>query len=133
MVDKELLKQMEEDVQFLATKYSFLKLKVSTIHFERDYELGENYRFALKKEVAIVRYYGQVRKVTLDEETPTYEDAEKAVIAKMKMYYKKARANRSDAEKRKSALRQRKYRELKKQREQEMLRSDGALERQRRG
>ena len=116
---------MEQELFKFATHYSLERVKLSTINFDLDYRRDpETYEFYLHQEKAIIRTLGKVTKVPIGEtETyKTYEEAEIPVKKKWQEYYKNVRAKRSSADRKAEAERQAKYRQRKKQEEQEFER-----------
>lgn len=104
------------------TKYSAERLKISTPNFDRDYRRSEDGSIYLTSEKAVIRTLGKVTKVPIGEgeEFSTFEEAEKATKLYWQEYYKKVRASRSDVERRAEARRQKRYREKRKERDEEL-------------
>lgn len=111
--------ELEKNIFELALKYSLTRLKVSTINFDREYRRGVDGEFKLVSTKAIVRALGKITKVPIgdDQEYKTFEEAEEAVKKYWSEYYKKIRANRSPAQLKAEARRQKRYRERRKQAE----------------
>lgn len=107
---------LEEDLLAFADKHSLTRVKTESLDFDRDYKRIESGEFVLAVEKAVIRVLGKVTKVKIGEgeEYPDYESAKKAVTEHWKAYFKAQRENRTDAEKRGEALRQKRYREKKK-------------------
>lgn len=124
MNENQIYDQMEQEIITLANQYSIERLKVSTLNFDREYRRGVDGDFQLVQTKAVVRALGKVTKVPIGEgeEFKTYEEAEKAVKNKWSEYYKKVRAQRTEAEKRREARRQKQYRERRRQNEIDLKR-----------
>lgn len=124
MDDKDIQNQLEQEIVALANKFSITRLKVSTINFDREYRRGVDGSFQLVSTKAVVRALGKVTKVPIgdDQEFKTFAEAEEAVKKKWSEYYKQVRANRTDAEKRREARRQKQYRERRRQNEIDLKR-----------
>lgn len=124
MDEIEIYKQMEQEIIALANQYSVTRLKISTLNFDREYQRGQDGAFILVSTKAVIRALGKITKVPIgdDQEYKTFEEAEEAVKNKWSEYYKRIRANRSEAEKRAERLRQKRYRENRKQNEIDLKR-----------
>lgn len=112
---------MEQELRLFADKYSVSRIKFSTINFDLDYQRDDDGKLVLKTEKAVVRTLGKVTKVPIGagEEFATFEEAEEATKKRWQEYYREVRAKRSDKERRAEALRQKRYRERKKQHREE--------------
>ena len=112
---------MEQELKVFTDKYSVSRIKFSTINFDLDYQRDGEGVLRLKTEKAVIRTLGKVTKVPIGEgeEFKTFEEAEEATKKRWQEYYKEVRAKRSDKERRAEALRQKRYRERKKTRDQE--------------
>jgi hypothetical protein len=121
-VNNEELSNFESDIAHFATRYSADRLKISTVNFDRDYQRQADGRLHLVKEKAIIRVLGKVTKVSIGEgeQYATYEDAFEATKKHWQEYYKNVRANRSEAEKVATARRQKRYRERRRAKAQEL-------------
>lgn len=97
MNEKELYKKFLEDLTNLMMRYSILKLKVSTLDFDRVFELDGNGELHLLSEKAVIRVQGHVTKVSIGEheEFKTYTEAYESARAHWSAYHKQVRANRS--------------------------------------
>lgn len=124
MNEKNTYKRMEQEIIALANKYSVNRLKISTINFDREYRRGVDGDFVLVSTKAVIRALGKVTKAPIGENQryKTFEEAEKAVKNHWSEYYKKIRANRSEAQKKAEARRQKQYRERKRQNEIDLKR-----------
>lgn len=124
MNETDIYKQMEQEIFALATKYSITRLKISTLNFDREFKLGQDGKFNLVSTKAIVRALGKITKVPIGEheQYKTFEEAEKAVKEHWSEYYKKIRANRSPAQLKAEARRQKRYRERRRQNEIDLKR-----------
>lgn len=124
MKENNLQEQLEQEIIALANKYSIERLKISTVNFDREYRRSVDGSFRLVLTKAVIRALGKVTKVPIgdDQECKTYEEAETLVKKKWSEYYKAIRANRTDAEKRKAARRQKQYRERRRQNEIDLKR-----------
>lgn len=124
MNEIEAYDQMEQEIVALANQFSITRMKVSTLNFDREYRRGVDGDFQLVQTKAIVRALGKITKVPIgaDEEFKTFEEAEEAVKKKWSEYYREIRANRSEAQKKAEARRQKKYRERRRQNEIDLKR-----------
>ncbi len=124
MKEKEQHELMDADILAIATKYSATRLKISTLNFDRDFQRGEDGGFYLVSEKAIIRALGKTSKVPIgvDEKYKTFEEAEEGVKKYWSEYYRNIRANRSQAERKAEARRQKAYRERRKERDTELKR-----------
>lgn len=124
MKEDQVYEQMEQEIVVLANKYSINRLKISTMNFDREYRRSEDGSFQLVSTKAVIRALGKVTKVPIgdDQEYKTYEEAEEATKKYWSEYYKTIRANRSEAEKRREAQRQKRYRERRRQNEIDLKR-----------
>lgn len=115
----EAKKVFEADLLAFAMRYSLNRVHVESQNFIRDYRRSEAGDFLLVSEKAIVKAFGQSRRVPIGdgEQYKTHEEAEAGVRATLSEYYRKRRDSRSENEKRGEARRQRAYRERRKQRE----------------
>ena len=113
--------KFEQDLLAFATKHSLERVKVTTLNFDLDHRRNQSGELYLHTEKAVIRTLGKVTKVPIgaDEKYQTYEQAEEATKKRWQEYYKEVRAKRSDKERRAEALRQKRYRERKKIRDQE--------------
>lgn len=110
------LHKFEHDIDEFATRYSADRLKISTIHFDRDYKRTKDGSLHLVSEKAIIRSHGKTTKVSIGEgeQYATYEEAFEATKKYWQEYYKNVRANRSEAKKLAEAKKQQRYRERRK-------------------
>lgn len=121
MDNNDLLK-FESDIEHFATRYSANRLKVSTVNFDRDYKRDADGRLHLVSEKAVIRVLGKVTKVPIGEgeKYATFEEAFEATKKYWQEYYKRVRAQRSESEKLATARRQKRYRERRKAKAQEL-------------
>ena len=124
MTDIKTFEELEKEVSALANKHSVTRLRISTLNFDRDFQRGEDGGFYLVSEKAIIRALGKTSKVPIgvDEKYKTFEEAEEGVKKYWSEYYRNIRANRSPAEKKAEARRQKLYRERRKEKLTELKR-----------
>ncbi len=117
MKENDIYKQLVVDLHALTIKYSIVRLKINTLNFDREFKLGQDGNLQLVSTKAVIRALGKVTKVPIgdDQEHKTFEEAEVAVKKYWSEYYKKIRANRSPAQLKAEARRQKRYRERRKQ------------------
>ena len=117
MNEQELHEQFENDIQAFALKYSLTRLKVSTYNFDRDYKLGDDGTLHLVQTKAVIRVLGKTTKVPIGdtEQYKTYEEAFEVTKKYWSEYYKNIRAKRSPEQLKAEALRQKRYRERRKE------------------
>lgn len=113
MNENEAYKKMEQEIFALATKYSVTRLKISTLNFDREYRRGADGDFLLVSTKAVIRALGKTTKVPIGEGEAhkTFQEAEAAVKKHWSEYYRRIRANRSPAQLKTEARRQKRYRE----------------------
>lgn len=124
MNEDETYKQFESELEAFATKFSVMRLKVSTLNFDREYRRGVDGSFNLVQTKAVIRVLGKTTKVPIGEgeEFSTYEEAFEATKKYWSEYYRDVRAKRSEAERVAEAKRQKRYREQRKKRLTELKR-----------
>jgi hypothetical protein len=124
MNENEAYEQMEQEIILLANQYSVTRMKVSTPNFDREYRRGADGSFLLVQTKAVIRVLGKTTKVPIGatEEYKTFEEAFEATKKYWSEYYKGIRANRSAAQLRAEARRQKRYREKRKARAEELKR-----------
>jgi len=113
MNENEAYKKMEKEIVAIADKYSITRWKISTPNFDREYRRGADGDFRLVSTKAVIRVLGKTTKVPIGEgEThKTYQSAYEATKKYWSEYYRDIRANRSEAQKKAEAKRQKRYRE----------------------
>lgn len=124
MNEQEQYEQMEQELVAFATKYSVTRLRLSTINFEREFKRGQDGSFLLVSTKAVIRVLGKVSKIPIGEgeKYQTYEQAFEAAQKHWSEYYKNVRANRSPEQLVAEARRQKRYRERRKQAQEELKR-----------
>ncbi|CAN5616727.1 hypothetical protein BH23PAT2_BH23PAT2_08220 [soil metagenome] len=124
MDEEKIYEQMEQDIIAFANKYSLKRLKLSTVNFDREYRRGVDGNFNLVSTKAVIRVLGKKTKVPLgvDEAHQTFGQAFEATRQYWSEYYKEVRANRSPAQLKAEARRQKRYREQRKQDEMDLKR-----------
>jgi hypothetical protein len=115
-MDNNDLHKFEDDIEQFATRYSADRLKISTVHFDRDYKRAKDGSLHLVSEKAVIRSHGKTTKVSIGagEKYATYEEAFEATKKYWQEYYKNVRASRSEAKKLAEAKKQQRYRERRK-------------------
>lgn len=112
----------EADLAAFAIRYDLERLRVESPNFIREYRRSEAGGFILVSEKAVVRAFGQSRRVSIGEgeDYLTYEAAQEGVRASLSEYYRSRRDSRSPAERKGEARRQKRYRERRKERETQL-------------
>lgn len=104
--------QFEADLTAFALRYGVDRLKIESANFIRDYRRGEDGGIFLKQEKAVIRAFGQIRRVEIGEhaEYKTFEEADEGIRAAMSEYYRKRRETRTDKQREGERRRQKTYR-----------------------
>lgn len=121
----DLRKQFEADLNEFAIKYSITSINLESYNFQRKYKLAPHGDLlALQSEKAIVRTHGRTVKIPIGENEThkTYEEAEKFAKEYWAEYTKKRRENWSPSERAAYLKRQKRYYEMRKQKELEISR-----------
>lgn len=116
--------KFNDELTTFANQYSVTRLKISTIHFDREYRRGVDGDFLLVSTKAIIRVLGKVTKVPIGEgeQFSTYEQAFEATKNYWSEYYRDIRANRSPEQIAAEKKRQKRYRDKRKNRGIELKR-----------
>lgn len=124
MMPSEAYEGLVAEATAFADKWSAIRVRVNTLDFDYDFKRDEQGVLQLVGLKAVIRVLGRTVKEPIgqDKTYKTYDEAYEATKKHWSEYYRQVRQNRSPAERRAEAKRQRAYRERRQQAETEASR-----------